>query len=254
MSALDRLFSIRTKALSGTTLLINIKPMKTAARIIIIFFFLLTSCKKNNESNAEKNTQLKITTAEDKEYTIIGEKHFIDGYPALSADSLMNVIVEIPTGSIEKWEVEKKSGYLALEKREGELRRVKYLGYPGNYGMVPQTLLKAEDGGDGDPLDVLILGEPLERGSLVGTKLIGVLKLLDRNEQDDKLIAVVEGSPFYDLEDLDELNLKFKGVTSIIEIWFNSYKGGTKIEIIGFGNEREAKEILMAGIRGYKKD
>ncbi|MGY5847980.1 inorganic diphosphatase [Salegentibacter sp. HM20] len=226
--------------------------MKKAARVIIIFFFLLTSCKRNNQSIAEKNTQLRVNTEKGMEYTIIGEKHFIDGYPALSADSLMNVIVEIPAGTIEKWEVEKISGHLSLEKRGGELRRVNYLGYPGNYGMVPQTLLKVEDGGDGDPLDVLILGESLERGSMVKTKLIGVLKLLDKNEQDDKLIAVVESSAFYDLNNLDELNSKYKGVTAIIESWFNNYKGGTKIEIIGFGNQREAKEILMAGIRGYK--
>ncbi|WP_081912621.1 inorganic diphosphatase [Salegentibacter sp. Hel_I_6] len=226
--------------------------MKNAVYFLIITLFTLSSCRENNSETAEKDPENETTSEKEAEYRITGERHFIDGYPPLNQDSLMHVIVEIPTGSIEKWEVEKKSGHLALEKRGGELRRVDYLGYPGNYGMVPQTLLKVEDGGDGDPLDVLILGEPLERGSLVAVKLIGVLKLLDRNEQDDKLIAVVEGSPFFELNDLDELNFEFKGVTSIIETWFNSYKGGNKIEIIGFENKNKAEEILNAGINGYK--
>lgn len=227
------------------------KYRKLNLLLLAVLFSLNYSCDKNIDK--KENDQDIIVEKIDKSNKdrIVGEKHFIDGYSALSEDSLIHVIIEIPTGTVEKWEVEKKTGELALETRNGDLRKVNYLGYPGNYGMIPQTLSPLEDGGDGDPLDVLILGAPLERGSIVSAKLIGVLNLLDRNEQDDKLIAVVEGSPFYEINDIEELGLKFKGVTNIIEIWFNSYKGGDKIEIIGFGNEKDAKQILNAAIQGY---
>jgi len=60
--------------------------------------------------------------------------------------------------------------------------------------MIPQTLLSKENGGDGDPLDVIILGPSISRGSVVKAHLIGVLKLLDGGEQDDKLIAIIDNS------------------------------------------------------------
>lgn len=219
--------------------------------LLLILFSLHISCDKNSDKKNNDQDTIEKKVDKNDTYRIVGDKHFTDGYSPLSEDSLINVIIEIPTGTVEKWEVEKKTGELALEIRDGDYRKVNYLGYPGNYGMIPQTLSPLEDGGDGDPLDVLILGEPLERGSIVSAKLIGVLKLLDRGEEDDKLIAVVKGSPFYEINEFEELDVKFKGVTNIIEIWFNSYKGGDKVEILGFGNQSEAKQILNAAIQGY---
>ena len=75
--------------------------------------------------------------------------------------------------------------------------------------MIPQTLLAKANGGDGDPLDILVLGPPVERGSVLSCKLIGVLYLKDRGEQDDKLIAVAENSPFENLQSIEDLNQNF---------------------------------------------
>ncbi len=91
-------------------------------------------------------------------YTIVGPKNFLTDYEPVNRDGTINVVVEIPTGTTAKWEVTKPDGKLQWEFKRGKPRVVKYLGYPGNYGMLPRTLLAKEDGGDGDPLDVIVLG------------------------------------------------------------------------------------------------
>jgi inorganic pyrophosphatase len=160
-------------------------------------------------------------------------------------------VIEIPAGTAAKWEVDKKDGSLKWEFKEGKPRIVKYLGYPGNYGMVPQTLLSEELGGDGDPLDVLVLGKMVSRGSVVEAKLIGILKFLDGGEQDDNLLAVLPGTPFFDINDIQELDKKFKGTSTIIDIWFANYKGPGKVEAKGIAGVEEAKIVLNSAIKAY---
>ena len=62
------------------------------------------------------------------------------------------VVIEIPAGTIEKYEIDKKNGGLKIDQRDGKPRLIKFLSYPANYGMIPQTLLPKNLGGDGDPL------------------------------------------------------------------------------------------------------
>ncbi|MEA1878394.1 MAG: inorganic diphosphatase, partial [Bacteroidota bacterium] len=162
--------------------------------------------------------------------TLIGQKHFVSGYEPLMEDGKIQVVVEIPVGTLDKWEVDKETGHMKWEIRDGKPRVVQYLGYPGNYGMIPRTLLSKESGGDGDPLDVIVLGQPVERGSIVKAQLIGVLRLLDGGEQDDKLIAVLDNSPFSGIHSIEELNQEFIGVAEIIQTWFVNYKGPGELE------------------------
>lgn len=182
---------------------------------------------------------------------IEGPVHFVDGYPAISEDGLVNVVVEIPSGTLAKWEVDKNDGSLAWQFEDGAPRVVRFLGYPGNYGMVPRTYLPKSEGGDGDPLDVLVLGDALERGSLLPVRLIGVLEMLDRGEQDDKLIAVALGTPFEKITSIDELDEGFPGASEIIRTWFESYKGPGKIKAEGFSGPDRALEILEAAKSAY---
>ena len=184
-------------------------------------------------------------------YTLVGNKNFVTGYEPLRNDGHINVVVEIPAGTIEKWEVVKPTGVLKWEFKNGKPRTVQYLGYPGNYGMIPRTLLPEEAGGDGDPLDVIVLGPPVKRGSVVKARVIGVLKLIDRGERDDKLIAVLPNSPFRNIKTLMDLNEHFHGVTEIIRIWFCNYKGPDKMEAQGFGDKKEAEQILHEAIRAF---
>ena len=183
---------------------------------------------------------------------ISGKFHYIEGYEPLSGTDSVQVIVEIPTGTTQKWEVDKSDGKLHWEIKDGKPRIIQYLGYPGNYGMVPRTLLPYESGGDGDPLDVLVLGPPVERGTVVKSKLIGILNLLDGGEQDDKLIAVMEGTPFYSVESVGDLKKKFPRVLLIIETWFESYKGPGKLKSSGYSERDEAKSILTQAIKAYE--
>lgn len=187
-----------------------------------------------------------------KHEIIVSEKGFLSGYPATTSNGNINVVVEIPAGSNQKWEVDKNDENLKLQYVDGQPRIINYLGYPANYGMIPQTVLPKENGGDGDPLDVIVLGAPLERGSIVTCKLIGVLKLSDHGEQDDKLIAVATDSKFYLISDLTELNQNYEGLTHILQTWFTNYKGKGKISSSGFGNKQQATAILKAAEQAYK--
>jgi inorganic pyrophosphatase len=182
---------------------------------------------------------------------LYGAPNFLSGYPARNDDGTVNVVVEIPAGTNAKWEVSKSDGALRWEMKDGQPRVVQYLAYPGNYGMVPSTLLARELGGDGDPLNVLLLGPAVERGSVVRVRLIGVLELLDRGERDDKLLVVSEDSPLGAAQDLATLDAGFPGAKTILQTWFANYKGPGEIQIKGFGDRARAEEILSAAAAAY---
>lgn len=185
------------------------------------------------------------------EYTLVGAANFLTGYPALNSDGTVNVVVEIPAGTNQKWEVDKRDGTLRWESRDGRPRQVAYLGYPGNYGMVPRTLLPSDEGGDGDPLDVLVIGGPAARGTVQRCHILGVLALLDGGEMDDKLLAVAEGNALSGLRDLEDLDARFPGVREIVETWFVSYKGPGEMVAGDWAGPERAQEILDAAVRAY---
>ncbi len=172
--------------------------------------------------------------------------------PGCFEEGDVQALIEIPAGTIEKWELNKSTGKIQHEIVDGKPRIVNYLGYPGNYGLIPGTLLSKEKGGDGDPLDVLVLGPPAQRGQLLECKIIGVLNLLDGGEQDDKLIAVSPDSPLCGLNNIHELRNRYPGVTEIIQLWFTNYKGKGKMEHQGFGDTDEALWLLDAAIQEYQ--
>ena len=188
------------------------------------------------------------------EYTLKGEKHLVRDYAPIDAMGNINVVVEIPTGTNAKWETDKTTGNLIWEFKKGKPRVVSYLAYPGNYGMIPRTVLSKELGGDGDPLDVLVLGPAYPRGSVVKARVIGILKMLDGGEQDDKIIAVVPDTDLGQASSIKELKQKFKGVAEIVEMWFSNYKGPGEMESKGFADAAEANKVLKAAIAAYKKE
>mgnify|MGYP000268262719 CR=1 FL=1 len=166
-------------------------------------------------------------------------------------DEDVNAVIEIPSGSIEKWEINKVTGIIEREFVDDLPRTIKYVGYPGNYGFIPQTLLSKENGGDGDPLDVIVLGPPEKRSSVIKSKIIGILYLKDRGEQDDKLIAVSSNSPMYHMNTISEMKTEYNGVLDIVQLWFANYKGPNKMEVLGFGNKNEALSMLNLAIKEY---
>ncbi len=178
---------------------------------------------------------------------------YIHDIEPISISGNINAVIEIPSGTHDKFEVSKETGQIVQDIEDGLPRKIKYIGYPGNYGMIPKTLLSPETGGDGDPLDVIVLGEQLQKGSVVEIKLIGILKMLDEGEVDDKLIAVmVNNSIFSDVNSFNELKKSYQGITEILEIWFTNYKGSKKIIVNGLEDEKKALEIFKSACDQYK--
>ncbi len=164
--------------------------------------------------------------------------------PGIQAPNIINVIVEIPKGSQNKYEYDKTNNVIKLD-------RVLYspLHYLGDYGLIPQTLSD-----DGDPLDVLVLmTNPTYPGILLEARPIALLKMKDTQETDDKILCVPISDPrfasYNDVTDVEEHVLKE------ISHFFQVYKDleGKKVLVVGWGTEEEAKRIITDAINSYKK-
>ena len=117
--------------------------------------------------------------------------------------------------------------------------------------MIENTLLPKDRGGDGDPLDVIVLGPAVDRGSRINIRIIGILKLEDNGEQDDKLIAVMDGSPFDHVNSIAELQRHYLGVDEILRLWFSHYKGLGQMKFVGFADRLEALDVLRAAHESF---
>jgi len=130
-----------------------------------------------------------------------------------SAPVIVNTVVEIPSGSSNKYEYDMSLGVFRLD-------RVLYspVHYPADYGFIPGTL-----GKDGDPLDILILiSQPTFPGCLVEARPVGMLDMVDDKGVDEKILAVAHGDPRYQrIEDLSSVE---PHVLREIEHFFNVYK------------------------------
>ena len=179
--------------------------------------------------------------------------HLLDDIPALASDSTYNAIIEIPSGTNQKWEVNKETGKVEWIKINPDSGRVvEYLAYPANYGFIPQTLLPKEAGGDGDPVDIFVLGPAIERGQKVKVKLIGIIHMLDNNEEDSKLLAVTAQNPVLQTQTLQKLKDNYPGIVEILQTWLSHYKGGKVVELKSVGDEKEAADYVKAAIESYQ--
>ena len=165
----------------------------------------------------------------------------------------VKMLVEIPAGTIKKYELNKTSGQLEMDSVDGKPRLIEYLGYPANYGMIPKTILPKNKGGDGDPLDIITIGPPAERGSIIDCKVIGILALKDQGEQDDKLIAISKGSSMIGINSVKELQKNYPGITEIIETWFTNYKGKGKMVSSGYKDKKAAQEIYSIAKQSFEE-
>ena len=150
----------------------------------------------------------------------------------------LNVIVEIPAGTNHKIEYHEPDGF-QNDTLDGDQRIINFLPYPGNYGFVPSTLMDAARGGDGDPLDVLVISESVPTGTKLTVKPIGALLLRDRGEIDTKIIAVPQDSSLrvFNVADFTDFSLTQDAAKNIIEQWFLNYKGPRKTELLRWEDE-----------------
>lgn len=151
-------------------------------------------------------------------------------------------VIEIPKGSKNKYELDKATGLLKLD-------RILYTAthYPANYGFIPRTYA-----GDNDPLDVLVLcQESIYPLTLVKCYPIGVLKMIDNYEEDEKIIAIASQDPFLNVyKDISELPAQ---ITAEIMHFFEVYKQleGKQTAIDNMMGKDEAKKIIQNCIENY---
>ncbi len=161
--------------------------------------------------------------------------------PALEGEYLQ-MIVEIPAGTNQKIEFDYADGTFKVDQIDGKDRVIDFLPYPGNYGFVPGTLMDKERGGDGDALDILVIGESVATGTAMPVIPIGALMLRDRNEIDTKLISIPADPALQVIkaEDFMSFALKYDAARRIIEDWFQNYKGPAGVEVIRWEDEKYA--------------
>jgi inorganic pyrophosphatase len=184
--------------------------------------------------------------------TVNDKTNLLQEIAPFTSDSLVNVVIEIPAGTNQKWEVNKESGQIEWEQvTPDSFRVINYLPYPANYGFVPQTILPEASGGDGDPVDVFVLGSSIAREKIVKVRIIGIIHMLDDNESDSKLLAVNINDSGFDVHSYEMLIEEYPGVIDIIKLWLLNYKGPDKINILSVNDEIEAVRFLETAIIDY---
>ncbi|HUY62257.1 MAG TPA: inorganic diphosphatase [Candidatus Paceibacterota bacterium] len=160
------------------------------------------------------------------------------------AKDAMNVIVEIPKGAKNKYEIDKKTGIIKLDRVMHSAQD-----YPFDYGFVPQTLWD-----DGDALDVVLLTtHPMAPSVLVEARPIGLLHMTDGGDADEKVIAVPVGDPrFAEVRDIADAN---QHVLKEIAHFFATYKQIQKKEVtVGAYEGKAAAAAAFERACGLYKD
>lgn len=163
------------------------------------------------------------------------------------APATFHVVNEIPAGSFTKYEINADNGQLIVDRYVSMPVR-----YPANYGSITSST-----GGDNDPLDALVITrDAIYPGAVIKARAIGVLRMIDDGEADDKIIAVPASDvdPTYaDIKEMDDLP---KMDAERLNAFFNVYKNlpdGGDIQLDGFGDASDAREMLTQAFDAYEK-
>jgi inorganic pyrophosphatase len=160
----------------------------------------------------------------------------------------INVIIEIPKGSNIKYEIDDETGAVFVDRK-----LFTAMFYPCNYGFIPQTKEK-----DGDPVDVLVLGnDPVVPSAVMRANPVGVLITADEEGEDAKVVAVpiTKVDPtFSDVKDIDSIP---QYIQDQIKHFFEHYKElekGKYVKVKGWENKESAKKKIIEAMETYKKE
>ena len=162
--------------------------------------------------------------------------------PGRAVPEEVTAVIEIPSGSRNKYELDKVTGLMKLD-------RVLFsaVHYPGDYGFIPRTLHE-----DGDPLDVLVLvKEETFPGCMIDVRPLGVLRMKDRGEPDDKILAAPLHDPYYE-ESFDIADIP-RHMLKEVEYFFSTYKDleGKRVQITGWEKSDVAMRVINESIERY---
>jgi inorganic pyrophosphatase len=183
-----------------------------------------------------------------------------------NAPEILTAFIEIVPADTVKYEIDKISGWLKVDRPQQFSNIV-----PALYGFIPQTFCGEEVGnfcmektgrrninGDQDPMDILVLEEKnIQNGNILVRAIpIGGIRMIDKNEADDKIIAVMKGDAIYgELSDISELNSR---IVNRLKHYFLTYKDmpgsaeKREVEISGIYGRDEAHEVIKRSIKDYK--
>jgi len=165
--------------------------------------------------------------------------------PGPDVPRTIHIIVEIPKGKRNKYEVDKETGLLRLDRYLYSSAH-----YPGDYGFIPQTLAE-----DGDPLDaVVMVNEPTFSGCLIEARPLGLFKMTDRGDNDFKVLAVPATDPiFREYHDLWRVPPHY---LREVEHFFATYKqleGESEVKTQGWDDSEAARQEILKCVRLYRE-
>ena len=164
--------------------------------------------------------------------------------PSFSPNGHLQGVIEIPAGTNTKFEYNKQLLEFQPDLRDGHPRYVDFMPYPVNYGFIPSTCMDKDRGGDGDPLDVLLLAEHVPTGTVVEVQPIGLLLLKDTGEFDHKVLAIPvdPAKRIIRATNWVEFQRDYSAIRHILELFFLYYDGLGTMTLLGWGDEKAALE------------
>ena len=158
---------------------------------------------------------------------------------------LVNIVIEIPAGSYSKIEYDSDQEKFVVDRV-----LTTNLHFPFNYGFIPETWSN-----DNDPLDAVVLGsEKINTGTVIKSKVIGLLRTIDEKGTDQKLITIPISETNSQLKKINTIDDLDKDTLSDIEYFYKNYKiiePGKWVDIDGYSSKEEAENILSESIKKY---
>lgn len=157
--------------------------------------------------------------------------------------------IEIPAGGLTKYEIDVDTGHIIVDRFVSMP-----VAYPANYGSITSSL-----GGDGDPLDALVYTrEPIAPGAVIRVRPIGVLKMIDGGEVDDKIVAVPVSKvdPTYEaIREVSDLpKIEQERLQAFFSVYKNIPEGSKKVELKGFEPAEKAKGEIASALKAYSQN
>lgn len=168
-------------------------------------------------------------------------------YPQPAEGTDFFAVIEIPAGSFTKYEIDADNGHVIVDRYQSMP-----VVYPANYGSIPSSLA-----GDGDPLDALVYTrEPIVPGAFIKVRAIGVLKMIDGGETDDKIVAVPASDidPTYEgIKSINDLpQIERERMEAFIRVYKQLPAGRKVVELNGYEDAEVAQELVSAAINSYR--